>query len=88
MYHQMSKFREYWQDLKMNHPDKYAERLRKNRERIKAYRKRIYADKELHESYKAENRAAYKRRYDRVKEKATAAALAKKRPIKNPVEKK
>ena len=84
----MSKFRDYWLDLKMNHPDKYAERLQKNRDRMKAYRKRIYADKTLHDQYKAENRAAYKRRYDRVKEKATAVALAQKRPIKKAVEKK
>ena len=71
-----SKFSEYWRDLKLNHPDKYAERLKKNRERIRAYRERIYADKKLHEEYKADNRATYKRRFDRMKEEAKAAALA------------
>ena len=72
----MTKFSEYWLDLKTNHPDKYADRLKKNRERIRAYRARIYADKKLHEEYKAENRAVYRRRYDRLKEQAKASALA------------
>ena len=71
-----SSFSEYWKDLKLNHPDKYMERLKKNRERIKAYRERIYADKKLHDDYKAENRATYKRRFDRMKEEAKAVALA------------
>ena len=72
----MTKFSEYWLDLKTNHPDKYADRLKKNRERIRAYRARIYADKKLHEEYKAENRTMYRQRYDRLKEEAKAAALA------------
>ncbi len=72
----MSKFSEYWNDLKLNHPDKYQDRLKKNRERIQAYRKRIYADKKAHEEYKKANRKTYRDRYDRMKAAAKAAAKA------------
>ena len=63
----MSKFSEYWTDLKLNHPEVYQERLKKNRERIRAYRKRIYSDKTAHENYKKANRKTYKERFDRMK---------------------
>ena len=72
----MSKFAEYWADLKKNHPDKYEAKLRQNRERIRAYRKRIYADKKMHEAYKADNRKTYKSRFERMRDEAKKAALA------------
>ena len=71
-----SNFSEYWSDLKKNHPDKYAAKLKQNRERIRSYRKRIYADSDLHNAYKADNRKVYKSRFDRMKEEATKAAVA------------
>ena len=71
----MSKFSEYWNDLKLNHPDKYHDRLKKNRERIQAYRKRIYADKTTHEDYKKANRKTYRNRYDRMKTAAKAEIM-------------
>ena len=75
----MTKFRDYWRDLKLNHPEKYAERLKKNRERIRAYREQIYADKALHESYKESNREASKRRYQQRKEQRFTQRLADKK---------
>ena len=59
----------------MNHPEKYEERLKKNRERIQAYRKRIYADKTAHEEYKKANRKTYRERYDRMKAAAKAEIM-------------
>ena len=72
----MSKFAEYWADLKLNHPEEYQEKLKKNRERIQAYRKRIYSDKTSHENHKKANRKKYKERFDRMKAAAKVEALA------------
>ena len=71
-----SKFAEYWADLKQNHKDVYQAKLKQNRERIRSYRKRIYADPEKHAAYKAENRKVYKERFDRMREQAKKAAIA------------
>ena len=58
----MTGFVEYWENLKVNHPEKYKKRLEANRLRQRKRRHAIYKDPKLHELYKAENRRKYKER--------------------------
>ena len=68
---QLSKFQIYWRDLKENHPKKYEERLKRNSDRIRAKRHKIYKDPKKHEEFKAKNRIYYKKRRDRLKAEAS-----------------
>lgn len=63
----LSKFQLYWRDLKENHPETYEKRLQKNAERIRKKRHAIYKNKELHEKFKAKNRAYYASRTIKTK---------------------
>lgn len=64
-------FVEYWADLKLNHPEKYEQRLETNRLRQRTRRQAIYKCSERHELYKAENRRKYKERNVRLVDKTS-----------------
>ena len=57
-----SPFQKYWNDLKVNNPEKYERRLQLNRDKQRMRRHAIYKDKTLHEKFKAENRRKYAER--------------------------
>ena len=54
-----SAFQLYWSRLKSDNREKYEQKLTQNRDRVKAIRSRIYADKELHEAHKLKQRERY-----------------------------
>lgn len=58
-YVKMSAFQLYWKRLKTDDREKYEAKLTQNRNRVKDIRKRIYADKELHEEHKQKMRDRY-----------------------------
>ena len=58
----MSYFQKYWDNLKANNPEKYAEKLKINRERIRRNRRELYKDKAKHAAYKQKQRERYRQR--------------------------
>jgi hypothetical protein len=59
MYKMSSAFIVYWNRLKEENPEVYQQKLKRNRDRIQKRRAAIYADKELHETYKQKQREKY-----------------------------
>jgi len=55
-------FREYWAKLKRDRPEEYQVKLKRNREHIKKIREKIYADETLHDQYKENQRARYRKK--------------------------
>ena len=55
----LTAFQIYWSKLKTDNREKYQSKLAQNRDRVKAIRKLIYADKELHEAHKRKQRERY-----------------------------
>ena len=58
----LTRFQKYWLDLKVQKPDVYAEKLKRNRERAKAHRQMIRDDPERRAQHNAKRRANYRRK--------------------------
>ena len=56
---ELTRFQKYWIDLKAQKPDVYEERLARNRERAKAYRRMIRDDPEKRARHNAKRREKY-----------------------------
>ena len=56
----LSRFQKYWIDLKVQQPDIYQEKLKRNRERAKAYRQLIRDDPERRAKHNAKRREKYR----------------------------
>ena len=57
---ELSRFQKYWINLKATKPDVYETKLKQNRERAKAYRKRIRDDPEKNAIHNAKRREYYR----------------------------
>ena len=58
----MTRFVEYWTNLKRYMPEEYERQLKANRERVKKSRRAIYQDPVKHEIYKKKQRDVYRKR--------------------------
>ena len=79
----VSYFQKYWNNLKKNNPEKYQEKLKINRERIRRKRRELYKDKAKHAAYKQKQRERYRQLVAAKKStvKADASKLPKREDI-------
>ena len=67
----LTRFQKYWIDLKVQNPEAYQRKLKRNRERARDYRKMIRNDPEKRAKHNAKRRERYRQKVNAFESSST-----------------